>query len=98
MLMGNLNVNLRHPATPRDDAIGDVVDEADLSNLILHYQQHKGTLGKRWLWRQRRFGRWVSSHPDYLLLQNGDRRLFRKVGLRAPPGKSSVHQAVMGWG
>ncbi len=78
MLLGDLNINLRDPVNPRADAIADMVDEAGLTDLAWHFMQRGRTRRrrKRWSWRQRRLGRWISSQPDYILTQHGDKRLF----------------------
>merc|ERR1712127_793408 len=92
----------------REDAIADMADENNLTELTRHYKQRGGVRGgrggKRWSWRQRRRGRWVASQPDYILAEQGDKKLFRQAAFRSPRWHDSDHRMIVtgarvqGWG
>ena len=94
LLLGDLNACLRDPVDSRADAIADMVDEADLVDLSRHFVQprrRRGRVGKRWSWRRRCLGRWISSQPDYFMARAGDKRHFRWVGFKSPRHHDSDH-------
>jgi hypothetical protein len=97
VLLGDLNVCLRTPVDPRADAIADMTDEAGFTDLSRHFTQRlrRRRNGKRWSWRQRRLGRWISSQPDYILAREGDKRHFGGVGFRSPRHHDSDHRVVV---
>ena len=41
LLLGDLNASLRDPVSPRDDAIADMTDEADIVDLSRHFRQRR---------------------------------------------------------
>ena len=41
LLLGDLNASLRDPVSPRDDAIADMTDEADIIDLSRHFRQRR---------------------------------------------------------
>ncbi len=59
LLLGDLNANLRDPIGARAEAIADMTDEADLTDLARHFLPRGRTikLWRRWTWRQMCRGR-----------------------------------------
>ena len=96
VLLGDLNVCLRTPVDPRADAIANMTDEAGFTDLSQHFTQRlrRRRNGKRWSWRQRRLGRWISSQPDYILAREGDKRHFGGVGFAA---RATMTQIIEPW-
>merc|ERR1712127_882157 len=83
----------------REDAIADMADENNLTELTRNYKQQGGVRGgrggKRWSWRQRRRVRWVASQPDYILAEQGDKKLFRQAAFRSPRWHDSYHRMIV---
>jgi hypothetical protein len=53
----------------------------------------------RWTWHQKHRGCWIYSQPDYIMVQEGDIRRFRKVSFQSPPSQDeSLHGCQNGRG
>ncbi len=98
LLLGDLNVSLKMPMSTREDAIANMADKYNLTELTRHYKQWGGVRGGRggkcWSWRQRRRGRWVASQPDYVLAEQGDNKLFSQAAFRLPRWHDSDHRMI----
>ncbi len=75
-----------------------MLDEINLIDSSREYRLRQCRLQstkRRWTWRQKRFGRWHYSQPDYILAGEGNIRYFRKVAFRSPLVHDTYHRAVI---
>ena len=78
VLMGDLNVDLEDLSSERDIQVAEWCDAQDITCISRHFRQRRRRRSRgRWTWRQRRLGRWVSSHPDYFLTTPRGRKRLR---------------------
>ncbi len=62
ILVGNLIINLCALCMKRKETIAEQVEAMDLVDMSRHFCQRLGKrLRRRWTWRMRRGGRWISS-------------------------------------
>ncbi len=69
IVMGDLNINFKHPRDEREEAIANLLDEinlVDLSCKFFLWQCWLKLARRRWTWHQKRMGRWHHSQPDYI--------------------------------
>ena len=72
MLLGDLNADLETPRSERDVAVAEQAAAMDVTDMSRCFRQRsRKWVRGRWTWRQRRRGRWVSSHPDYIMVREG---------------------------
>ncbi len=98
IVMGDLNINV---GNPRNDCRADIANLLDEINLLDTSRKftlqwcHQQKARTRWRWRQKRWGRWIHSQPDYIMAREGDIRRFWKVGFQSPPIHNSNHHVVV---
>ncbi len=101
LLLGNLNINLQGPVDLRADTIKDVMDEADLVNLMQHFMQQGGdriAMGTNyWSWQQRCWERWVRSPTNYVMARDKDKCLLRRMDFDPPRHHDSDHHSMVTW-
>ena len=96
ILLGDLNINLRHPKDERQENIAEECGDMGVEDMSRHYRQRcRRKMQGRWTWRMRREGRWLSSQPDYFLARAGDRMNFKGLLVRSPRHHDSDHRAVV---
>ena len=98
LILGDLNINFKHPQDYREEAIADLVDEINLVDASWKFALQRCRMQerkKRWTWRQKQLGRWYQSQPDYILAQEEKIRHFRKVAFRTPLVHHLDHREVV---
>lgn len=95
ILMGDLNVDLETPSDERDDRVAEWCDTQDITCMSRHFRQRRRKRARgRWTWSQRRLGRWISSHPDYVLTTPRGRRRLRRVTITWPRHHDTDHHMI----
>jgi len=85
LIIGDLNINLDAPQDDRDETIVKQCDAWDLTDMAMQFKQsQKQCVQGIWSWRQQRRTRWISSRPDYVLVEARHRKRFQKVVYRLP--------------
>ena len=98
IVMGDLNINVRNPLDDREADIANLLDKINLVDTSRKFTLQRCCQQKartRWTWRQKHWGRWIHSQPDYIMAREGDIRRFWKVGFQSPPIHDSDHLAVV---
>ena len=90
LLLGDLNVNLDHPNSPRDLAISASLATLGVVNFSLSFYRRV----HRWTWRQYREGAVLHSLCDYIL--GTTRTDWRNIQFKNVPYYDSDHRLVRG--
>ena len=96
LLMGDLNLDIDHPANQMERDIVADIDEMLLEPAEEHFfrRRGKGTFGT-WTWRQKANDVWRSRRIDYILLRKEDRKKIKKTRLCLPRHHQSDHRAIV---
>jgi len=90
LLLGDLNVDLDHPQSPRDLGIAASLSSLGVFDLSTHFYRR----AHRWTWSQTRNGHRLRSLCDYIL--GSSRSDFRNVQFKTVPNFDSDHRLVRG--
>jgi hypothetical protein len=98
LVLGDLNVNFKHPRDAREEQIINLLDKINLVDTSQKFALRRCRMPaakKRWTWQQKRIGRRHHSQPDYILAREGNVCHLRRVSFRTPVVHHLDHRAVV---
>ncbi len=103
LVVGDLNVWFEDPANDRADAIINLLDEINITNLSRKFLPQRCSQQwrrARWTFRMRRGREWCYSQPDYFLGNKCITKRLRRVAFQSPRFHDSDHWAFIAtfWG
>jgi exonuclease III len=92
IVLGDLNTDLSDLTNSRATAIGAVLSNNDLHDMLPMFRQ-RPTFKGLFTWRQRQLGKTYRTRCDYIL--GSDRRLFKTVSIKDPRHFTSDHYMLV---